>query len=151
MDFVQNFNADNGLISKLLGVTGNVVGVVPIVGRLGGIPKGMSSAFGWLNNMGGENLEVVANLLQSDRFRRSILNAAEGKDVTNSMEGVIQTSAFQNWFKTLPESIKSTMLTNQGTATVERISIPSVVNYLFKSTQMTDSPVEDSPINGSEE
>lgn len=151
MDFVQNFNADNGLISKLLGVTGNAIGVVPIVGRLGGIPKGMSSAFGWLNNMGGENLEVVANLLQSDRFRRSILNAAEGKDVTNSMEGVIQTSAFQNWFKTLPESIKSTMLTNQGTATVERISIPSVVNYLFKSTQMTDSPVEDSPINGSEE
>lgn len=151
MDFVQNFNADNGLISKLLGVTGSAMGVVPIVGRLGGIPKGMSSAFGWLNNMGGDNLEAVANLLQSDRFRRAILNAAQGKDVAKSMEGVTQTSAFKNWFKTLPESIKSTMLTNQGTATVERISIPSVVNYLFKSTQMTDSPVEDSPTNGLEE
>ena len=92
MDFVQNFNTDNGLISKLLGVTGSAMGVVPIVGRLGGIPKGMSSAFGWLNNMGGDNLEAVANLLQSDRFRRAILNAAQGKDVAKSMEGVTPVS-----------------------------------------------------------
>ena len=121
VEFVDNFDKSNGLISRLIGTArtkgGPIIG--PIAGSMGAV---FDVALGGIGRK--DAMQKMSNLLRSEGFRQMVLRGASGEPTERVASRVTQGEPFQQWYNSAAEPIKNGIM-ELGRVATESLPNPS--------------------------